>query len=246
MRRLSSLALTCLLLALPATRGAEEAKWITLSGPEGLKAWKGPTDDWMLAAGVELDPKNPKKLVAKPGEEILVNSPKGRAHDLVTKQSFGDIEAHVEFLIPKGSNSGVKFEGHYEIQIFDSHGKEKLKGDDCGGIYPRAELKPNYHHIDDGIPPRTNACRPAGEWQTLDVVFQTPRFDAAGKKTANARFVKVTLNGTVIHEDVEVPSPTGHAWHNKEVPTGPLLLQGDHGAVAFRHVRVRPYVAGKK
>src|SRR5260370_35499769 len=97
-----------LLLTLPAASGAEEDKWITLSNREGLKAWKGPTDDWMLAASVEMDPKNPKKLVAKPGEEILVNSPKGRARDLITKQSFGDIEAHVEYRIPKGSKSGEK------------------------------------------------------------------------------------------------------------------------------------------
>ena len=53
---------------------------------------------------------------------------------------------------------------------------------DCGGIYPRAELKPKYHYLDDGVPPRVNAARPAGDWQTLDVVFQAPRFDAAGKK----------------------------------------------------------------
>ena len=58
--------------------------------------------------------------------------------------------------------------------------------------------------------------------------------------------MKVTLNDTVVHEKVEVQAPTGHAWHNKEIPMGPLLLQGDHGAVAFRNVRVRPYVADRK
>jgi hypothetical protein len=68
-----------------------------------------------------------------------------------------------------------------------------------------------------------------------------PRFDAAGKKTANARFVKVVLNGQGIHENVEVPYPTGAAWHDKESPTGPLLLQGDHRPVACRNIRVQPY-----
>ena len=62
------------------------------------------------------------------------------------------------------------------------------------------KLKPKYHHIDKGIPPKTNAARPAGEWQTLDIIFQAPRFDSAGKKTGNARLVKVVLNGQVIHE----------------------------------------------
>jgi hypothetical protein len=162
----------------------------------------------------------------------------------VSKQKFGDVEVHAEFMIPKGSNSGVKLEGLYEIQIFDSYGVEEPKATDCGGIYPRAEQKPTYHHIDKGVPPRTNASKPPGEWQSLDIVFQAPRFDADGKKIANARFVKVVLNGQVVHEDVEVKTPTGHAWHNQEIPTGPLLLQADHGPVAFRNVRARPYAKG--
>jgi hypothetical protein len=143
-------------------------------------------------------------------------------------------------MIPRRSNSGVKLMGLYEIQIFDSWGVKEPTGSDCGGIYPRAELTPVYHYLDKGVPPRTNAARRPGEWQTLDVVFQTPRFDAQGKKTADAHFVKVVLNGTVIHQDVAVETPTGHAWHEKEVARGPLLLQGDHGPVAFRNVRVRP------
>jgi hypothetical protein len=149
-------------------------------------------------------------------------------------------------MIPKGSNSGVKFHAHYEIQIQDSFGKTKeLTGDDCGGIYPRAEQKPKYHHIDKGIAPKVNACKAPGEWQTLDVIFLAPRFDADGKKVANAKIVKAVLNGKVIHEDQELLTPTGHNWKNKEVATGPLLLQGDHGPVAFRNLRVRPYKPAK-
>jgi hypothetical protein len=239
------LALVLLLpLALPAAAGEE--KWIVLVDGQGFDAWKGPIGEWQLAESVTLDPQNPKLLAAKAGKGIIVNGPKGRTHDLLSKQNFGDIEAHVEFLIAKGSNSGVKFEGLYEIQIFDSFGVKNPAATDCGGIYPRAEEKPKYHHIDKGIPPRTNAARPAGEWQTLDVIFQAPRFDASGKKTANARFVKVVLNGEVIHEDVELKTPTGHAWRNPEVATGPLLLQADHGPVAFRNVRMRPYTTAAK
>jgi hypothetical protein len=187
-----------------------------------------------------MDPQDPKRLTAKPGNSVLVNGPKGRTRNLLSKQKFGDIESHIEFLIPERSNSGVKFEGLYEIQILDSYGVQTPKATDCGGIYPRAELKPTYHYLDDGVPPRVNAARPAGEWQTLDVIFQAPRFDAAGKKIANARFVKVVLNGQLIHENMELRTPTGNAWQDKEIPTGPLLLQADHGPVAFRNVRVRP------
>ena len=104
-----------------------------------------------------------------------------------------------------------------------------------------SEERPRYHYLDKGVPPRVNAARPAGEWQSLDIVFRAPRFDARGRKVANARFVRVALNGKVVHQDVEVRHPTGSAWRlKKEVARGPLLLQADHGPVAFRNVRVRP------
>jgi hypothetical protein len=228
-------------LVLCGRAAADEKDWITLIGDGSEDVWQKPgTKGWLTGGGAELNPKNPRRLTTLPGKGVLVNGPLGRLPDLVTKQQFTDVEVHVEFLIPKRSNSGVKLMGKYEIQITDSHGKRKLSGDDCGGIYPRAELRPRYHHIDEGTAPRVNAAKPAGAWQTLDTVFRAPRFDEQGKKTASARFVKVTLNGQVIHENVEVKYPTGAAWVTKETATGPLLLQADHGPVAFRNVRIRP------
>jgi hypothetical protein len=225
---------------------ADDKGWIDLSSGKDLSAWQTPTGDWLIAGSVGLDPQNSKLLNSKPGKGILVNGPTGRTKNLLSKQQFGDIEVRLDFLIAKRSNSGVKLEGLYEIQIFDSYGVKKPTASDCGGIYPRAELGPPYRHIDKGTPPRTNVARPAGEWQTLELVFLAPRFDAVGKKIANARFVKVVLNGQVIHENAEVRTPTGHVWRDKEVASGPLLLQADHGPVAFRNVRVRPYTPDKK
>jgi putative membrane-bound dehydrogenase-like protein len=224
-----------------AAGNQQGAGWITLFGDKDLGAWDKPAKEWIIAGDAALDAMNPRRLVPKPGTGVLVNGPKGRAANLVSKEKFTDVEAHVEFLIPKGSNSGVKLMGLYEIQIFDSYGKKELTGSDCGGVYPRGEQEPKYHTIDKGVPPRVNAARPAGEWQTLDITFRAPRFDADGKKTADARFIKVVHNGQVIHEDVPVHYPTGSAWRlEKEIPRGPLLLQADHGPVAFRNVRVRP------
>ena len=229
----------CLLSPLLAAEPAA-APWTDLVGPKAGTAWKD-AKGRVVAADASLDAKNPRRLAPKDGEGVLVNGKAGRERDLYTKESFGDVEVELEFLIAKGSNSGIKFQGVYEIQICDSLGKKELTGDDCGGIYPRAELTPRYRHIDKGIAPKTNACKAPGEWQKLTAIFTAARFDADGKKTANARIVKATLNGTVIHEDVELKTPTGHNWTKKEVAKGPIMLQGDHGPVAFRNVRVRAY-----
>jgi hypothetical protein len=234
------LALVILLTAAHALPAGEDG-WTVLIGPDQrLEAFRPTKDKWLTGGDAALTPDNPRRLLVRPGKEVWLNGPSGRAHDLLTKEDFGDLEVHVEFMIPKRSNSGVKLQGLYEIQIYDSFGVKKPKASDCGGIYPRAEMEPTYHHIDEGTPPRVNAARPAGQWQTLDIVFQAPRFDAAGKKTANARFLKVVLNGQVVHEDVELRTPTGSNWRLPEVARGPLLLQADHGPVAFRNVRVRP------
>ena len=89
-----------------------------------------------------------------------MNGATGKTQNLLSQQDFQDVEAHFEFLIPKGSNSGVKFEGLYEIQIADSFGVAKPTASHSGGIYPRAEMLPRYHHIDDGMPPRVTRPEP--------------------------------------------------------------------------------------
>ena len=133
----------------------------------------------------------------------------------------------VEFIIPKGSNSGVYLMGEYEVQIIDSFGKadDQLKPGDMGGIYTAAA-------------PKKNACKKPGEWQKFVIDFQAPKFDADGKKTANGKFLKVTFNDVVIHENVEVTKSTGGGLTGKEVASGPLMFQGDHGPVAFRGVKI--------
>jgi hypothetical protein len=239
---MSPALLAALTLALPAAEPPAADGWVELlkSGPDS--PWKKVDPGWVTTTVVTLAADRPTRLKAAPGGgPIWVNGESGRLPDLVTKQSFKDVEVHVEFLIAKRSNAGIKFHAVYEIQILDSHGKKDadLTGDDCGGIYPRAELKPRYRQIDKGVPPKVNAAKPAGEWQTLTVTFRSPRFDAKGEKAENARVVKAVLNGQVIHENQELKTPTGSNWTRKEAATGPFMLQADHGPVAFRNVRIR-------
>lgn len=228
--------------AFSAARGddlLESKEWIELSAGEAeFEQWQEHHGTWSSAGDASLAPRNDKRLAAKPGDGVFLSS--GDGSDLLTVEDFQDVELQLEFMVPKGSNSGVKLNGLYEIQIRDTYGQQDLSGDSCGGIYPRAELEPRYHWIDEGVPPLVNASRPAGQWQTLSLRFYSPRFDGRGTRTGKARFEDVVLNGKVVHKSVELEHPTGHAWDTKpEVAAGPLLLQGDHGPVAFRNLKIR-------
>jgi hypothetical protein len=216
---------------------------VSRSGAEGIVSI-GP--GITQCSNVQLSDK-PGELTASPGTGVVAALSKlevSEDSNLLTKESFGDCEVDLEFLLAKDSNSGVKLQQRYEIQLYDSHGHDQPTALESGGIYPhwvfRSDGK-SLKYLDQGVPPIVNAAKPAGEWQTLSIVFQAPRFDEKGEKTRNARFESVTLNGQLVQQDVELDSPTGNAATPlAETPRAPLLLQMDHGAVAFRNVRVRP------
>ncbi len=237
------LVATMLLLLLGPAATAGEDGWTPLGPDDNFGVWHQ-SADWYVAGDAMVDPDHNRGLVGKPGTGVMINGKTGRTKSLVTKQTFEDVELHVEFMVAKGSNSGVIFHGNHEIQIFDSHGIEKPNAGHCGGIYPRAENKPTYHHIDEGSPPKVNAAKPPGEWQTLDIIFQAARFDNAGTKTAHAKFIKVVHNGQVIQENHEVPWACGPNWDRKQFPRGPIIFQGDYGPIAYRNLRVRPWRTG--
>jgi hypothetical protein len=209
----------------------------TLFNGKDLTGWRKPTGTWVAVRDVRLNPAEPKQFVVTPGEGVLLNSATEHTVDLVTEAEFGDMELHVEFCVAKHSNSGVYLMGRYEVQIYDSYGVEKdqYPGIECGGIYPRWINNQNV----EGHSPMVNASKPPGEWQTFDITFRAPRFDASGKKIANAKIVKALHNGKLIHENLELNAPTrGPLWED-EKPTGPIRLQGDHGPVAFRNLHVK-------
>lgn len=212
--------------------------WRPLLNGRDLQGWHSDSNkpiDWTTTKAVTwrriFDPKR-LSFTPAPGDRI-VNGPTGVAVNIVSDESFGDCELYLEFMLAQASNSGVFFNGHYEVQLFDSFGYSgPLQPGDNGAIY---RLENNT----GGWPPRSNASRPPGAWQSLHVYFQAPRF-TGGRKSANARFLRVFLNETLIHENVEVASPTGHHNNPQEAPTGPLQIQGDHGPVALRNIYIRP------
>lgn len=230
---------TLFLLASSVASAQPKESVIELIKDHDMSVWRAPTNLWTIVGDVFLSPGNPKALSSKAGEGILFNG--GRTSDIVSKQEFGDVNLHIEFIISSRSNSGVYFMGSYELQIYDSFGvaKDLYPGIECGGLYPRWINNKDV----EGHSPDVNASLPPGQWQTFDVVFHAPRFNDQGKKIANAVFVKVVHNGKVIHQNVELNAETRGGYPEK--PMGPLRLQGDHGPVAFRNIRIRPLSASK-
>lgn len=205
--------------------------------------WREPHGDWTIAGKAFVDSDIPERIAWETGKGVAVNGETGRTVHLISKEEYGDVRVHVEFMVPEGSNSGVYLQGRYEIQVLDSWGVEDLKHSDCGGIYQRWRDEPGVSDDErgyEGRPPRVNASKKPGEWQTFEILFRAPRFNIRGEKTSNARFIRVIHNGVVIHENEELSGPTRAAKWSDEKSAGPLMLQGDHGPVAYRNVRIEP------
>lgn len=146
---------------------------------------------------------------------MLVNALGKDEHgtDIHTEAKYRDFIARYEFQVPPGANSGFYLRGRHEIQIFDDakSGKAELGGN--GAIY---NVKPVSIF----------ASRKAGQWQQAEVKI-------VGQK------ITVILNGVKVHDAVDCPKATGgHLDDNLDQP-GPILLQGDHGSVGFRNIRIK-------
>ena len=161
----------------------------------------------------------------------------GRTANLCSERKFGDVELYLEFMLAKGSNSGVYLHGLYEMQIFDSWGATSpMETSDVGAIYHRWKDEQGV----GGSAPLVNAARRPGEWQSYQAWFRAPRFDGSGKKVEPARFLRVLLNGQLVQKDVDTEGPTRAHLEIPEAAQNPLMIQGDHGPVAIRNVHVRP------
>jgi len=154
-----------------------------------------------------------------------------------TAQPYRDFRLHLEFRTPympyaRGQgrgNSGVYIQQRYELQILDSFG---LAGEfnECGGLY-RSRA------------PDLNMCLPPLTWQTYDIDFRAARFDASGKKIANATLTAI-LNGVGVHNNVQVPNKTGGG--KPEGPDDrPILLQDHRNPVQFRNIWIIDYSRGR-
>jgi hypothetical protein len=188
----------------PSLRRTDKPVWgqpITLFNGKSLDGWQpvGRRDNkWSAVGG------------------ILQNANSGA--NLVTDQKFDDFKLHLEFRVPKESNSGVYLRGRYELQVDDAAG-----------------LDPSSHHLGGlygFIAPSESVAKAAGEWQSMDV-------------TLVGRMLTYELNGTTVICNREIPGITGGAIDSAEADSGPLLLQGDHGPVDYRNIVITPAKNGR-
>jgi len=207
-----------------------------------LSGFKTPSKNWHIAGDVSGSFDSPA-MKSQKGTGVLLNDFDEKARfkpetNLFSALEHGDIYLSLDFMMPKGSNSGIYLMGRYEIQLFDSWGVKVPHVQDCGSIYERwDETRPEGKKGYEGHPARTNASLAPGLWQHLEIEFNRPRFDENKKKITPARFVKVILNGVIIHENIIVTGPTRASLFQDEVAKGPLMIQGDHGPVAFRNIQ---------
>lgn len=159
----------------------------------------------------------------------------GKATDIETRQSFGDMQLHIEWRSPSRvesgaqgrGNSGVFLMGRYEIQILDSHENPTYADGQASAIY-------------GWKPPLKNASLPPGEWQSYDIVFEAPRFD--GEDLRSPAYVTVFHNGVLTHHHQHIPGVPTHRRllpYTRHEPTAPILLQNHRSPVEFRNIWVR-------
>ncbi|MGN6436616.1 MAG: 3-keto-disaccharide hydrolase [Agriterribacter sp.] len=205
-----------------------------------LSAFRDPGANWVIASDAAVDYTVRGDMKPVPGTGAVVNemSEKNRSH-LFTKEEWGDVELELDFMMANYSNSGVYLQGRYEIQLLDSWTRLPVTSSDCGGIYQRWKQERGSF---EGTAPNMNVARAPGLWQHLRIKFRAPKFNSNGEKTANAIFEEVYLNNVLVQQQAQVTGPTTSAMYaneKDEKATGPLVLQGDHGKVAFRNIRYR-------
>jgi hypothetical protein len=146
---------------------------------------------------------------------MLVNemSPGKSGTDLVGTEKFWNFTVRYEYMIPKNSNSGFYLRGRHEIQIFDDYSRGEARPDGNGAVYNLSAAS-------------KFVSRPPGKWQQVEVTMVDNK-------------VTVFLNGEKVQDHVLVDRPTGSELDGNVNEPGPFFLQGDHGAVAFRNIRVK-------
>ena len=195
--------------------GAAPSDAVVLFGGKDLSQWTASKQPWKVTDGYV---------------EVVPN-----AGDLTTKETFGDVQLHVEWAAPAAvrgtsqnrGNSGIFLQGRYEVQVLDSHQNQTYADGQAGAIYGQ-------------WPPLVNPARRPGEWQSFDIVFEAPRFER--ENLLKPAYLTVFLNGVLLHHRQELMGPTVHralARYTAYSGGGPLVLQDHQQPVRYRNIWIR-------
>ena len=240
MKKIVLLFISCLVGNILAAQTKPEETEVWEPEPKvitGVVGDKPPSDAIILFDGSGFDAWRSTKTKGvvewnREGEAMVVKAGKGA---IETKQSFGDIQLHLEWRAPTviegegqgRGNSGVFLQSRYEVQVLDSYDNRTYSNGQAGSVYKQ--------HI-----PLVNAMNNPGEWQVYDIIYKAPFFNESGEKVSSG-YVTVLHNGVLVQNHVEILGTTEYIGPPKNVAhdKAPLMLQ-DHGnPVAFRNIWVR-------
>ncbi|MEE9391305.1 MAG: family 16 glycoside hydrolase [Planctomycetota bacterium] len=223
----------------PRPRENSNEDFLMLADGAALDSFKD-TKGWRLG-DVVLNKKSPERFdfkdEPKPEDDIsnkvldVTNAGQESCANLESKVEMGDVNMTVWFLLPKGGSTKIYLQGRYGLILTSDKATAAPGLADMGAILPSRNSA--------GTPADLATHKKTGQWQSVSMLFQAPRFDAQGKKVANARFKRVMVNDTLLHENVELFGPSLDAPYQDEVALGPIYLRGDMGEVAYRSVNFK-------
>jgi type 1 glutamine amidotransferase len=190
--------------------------------PQNLEARLSPSEAQqgfkLLFDGKDLQgwkPRNPEAHLSWSAQDGMLVNVVGKEHgtDLVSDEKFKDFTVRYEYMIPKSANSGFYLRGRYEIQILDDFLTDRTEPGGNGALY-------NFRA------PSALVSRAPGQWQSVEATIRGDR-------------ITVTLNGVKIQDEVQIDHATGGELDQNLSEPGPIMLQGDHGSVAFRRIRIK-------
>jgi hypothetical protein len=197
-----------------------------------LSFFKAAPARWKLASDVSYAPDAKYKTNLAAGTGVLLHAPAGAEADKLTSaEDFGDLAIEFSFMLSRGAEATVYLQGRYGIRLSDSWGNSKSALEACGSVLQSPNVPTAF-----AAPPTMNASRAPGLWQRMQILFEAPKLDGKGKKTSNAVFVKVLLNGVMLYENLELEGPSKNSPAAGEAPTGPLVFASS-SAVAFKDIR---------
>ncbi len=225
----------------PPARESSDQGWLRLTYGDAFQLWTH--EGWKLV-DVDLDANDMTKLVTREGVNALVSplpltdaemmgaaSWPASPPTFTQRLPFGDTRLRFDFLLPKDGRATLRLMERYDLLLSATQDERATTTASCGALL----AGPGF----EGRAPINPCFRSPGEWHQMDLTFRAPRFDATGKKTANARIVRALVDDVLLHDEAEFPGPSTNAPRD-EVAEAPFSFRALNGQLALGNIRARP------